>query len=205
MRSVQYLRFLIQSTDLAQNMGKALEILIENKSVGYKNIEICSDEYNLLWKLKNETVKLNACLNLCFQHWDEILRGKISEDESEEYVGGILKDLIFVNGIVGNTIVHTYKECKEKNPWIFGLMWRMCRDRTNWQGFTRTFERKMNNEEIHSTVIDFLFPGNGSYTAGFYTELIDILKELRNKAKDIEDGVDWVFEHVNNKPRREKL
>lgn len=194
---------------LISNLFKIYQILYDCHDIAHIDHKPKYDEMEAIWNFKDDAVKLKATLDFIKDRWNKILMDKTESntDENQELLQNIHIELQNINSKFGNSLFNTFEKLRDKYPNLLGNYWRLVSEITNWKNFTSKsikFGRKNRRELDHYILFDWILPDpeNGKYSyvmRGFYSILYYIIENTFEISKDIEDGVDWLFDSLDFK------
>ncbi len=195
-----YIVYLFGETNLINNLTETLIIFLECKDSDFKPIKkLTKEHYNMLWRLKDESVKLHTCLNLCLRRWKPLLINEKSLDLSTKtkILKNIIRELDEINEITGNKILISFKICKQRYSWImaYGFYVSFTKMRSNWLDFYEPSKQNSDISILNKNMKNWFIKNETDY--GFYSVIIEILSNLYKKAEAIEDMFDWIFNDKN--------
>ena len=121
-------------------------------------------------------------------------------NEYQAIIDEVFEELDVINLLCSEKLVSSFEEIGDRHPDLFGLFWDNISRRTNWKLFTVAVE-KIPMEHISNFirlwwVIPRLDKSTLSVMRGFYSSTNYILENFHTVTKNLEDGIDWVFEDM---------
>lgn len=200
--STPYLRLLFSAHPVADTLTKVNEIVYTKRKTSFEKRKLTTEELEKLWVAKDNIVKMRSMLLNMYTRWAKKLMAKTMRkpQEYQEIIDEVFEDLDVVNFLCGEKLTSSFEEIGDKHPNLFGLFWDNVSQRTNWKLFTVAIE-KVKTENISDLIrLWWVLPKldiSISYVMkGFYSTVNYILDNFHTVAKNLEDGIDWVFEDM---------
>ena len=197
-----YLRLYFSAHLIVETLAKVHEIIYEKRNTSYQKRKLTTPELDSLWITKDNIVKMRSMLLNVYSRWTKKLMTKTSRkpQEYQKLINQVFEELDVVNLLSGEKLVSSFQEIAYRHPNLFGLYWDNVRQRTNWIFFAVGVE-KLSPEAVSSFIrskwIIPSLPGSpSSVMRGFYSNVNYILENYHTVAKNLEDGIDWVFEDM---------
>lgn len=194
---------------LFSNLYNILKIVYDKHDVKFPKHKVNTSEIKFLWNIKDDSVKVKAILDYVKDKWSLELMNKTqyNPDEYLEYVRKIHTELDIVNSKAGRVFYNTFQRMEREYPYLLAKYWTLISERTKWKEFTAiTIELGKLNEDalkkyiLHSWVLPDLDDGPYSQVMrNFYSTLNYLLENTYQLAKDLEDGIDWLFTDILKK------
>lgn len=190
-RSIHYLRFLFLSSNLVNDIKKALHNIFSCSEISPQGLE--SSDLNEWWALKDRAVKMHTSLEYLESFWrDPIFT--IDEHNSDEY-RRILESIFFSFELIAQhsskNLVSLSTGVRSKRPNIFSRYVNLVLAGSDWTGMGRAKSEIHNEQEVLRIIDDWIIPPQRRNTE--YSQIHYYLENLHIVAKAIEDGVDWLF------------
>ena len=212
-QSVLYSIIYFSNHPLIINIKKILRILYSNKEANFFQHDLSKDELQCLWNIKDDAVKLKAVLHFCYLKWSDFLMNQLEYNDEVMFnsLYSIHKELTIVNNIAGIPLYHAFSDMAKRYPNFIGQYWYLISQRTGWKIFTHSSIKvgSLRKEDLDfyftfGWILPNFFPDemgiieiNYSYVMkSIYSTLNRIIENLFKVSKDIEDGIDWLFEEV---------
>lgn len=201
---VPYYCLYFSSNPLISSLAKVHELLTEKRKTNYTDHRFSNHEIMQLWATKDDIVKAWVSIFFVYRKWNPVLMAKTQKDknEFEAILQDISKDLDLAFDICANKFLYRFQELSDEYPDILGYMWRLASNRSNWASYTIQIERTGSDSKSRFfTHYNWICPvydavSNGKMR-GFYSCMNYLLENFSDIAKNLEDVVDWVFEHMN--------
>lgn len=200
--SISYLCLLFSAHPIADTLTKIIEIVYNKRRTSFEKRKLTSQELDKLWVAKDNIVKMRAMLLNVYTRWTKKLMTKSARvpEEYEAILDEVFEELDVVKFLCGEKLTTSFEEIASRHPDLFGLFWENIRQRTNWKLFTVAIEKipmERISDFIHLWwVLPRLDKSTVSVMRGFYSAINYILQNFHTVTKNLEDGVDWVFEDM---------
>ena len=199
--SISYLCLLFSVHPIVDTLTQINIILYDKRKTSFHKRKLTVQELDKLWVAKDNVVKMRAMLLNVYSRWMNKLMTKTAK-EPQEYqtiIDEVFEELDLINRLCGQKLATSFEEIAEKHPDLFGLYWDNVSQRTGWKVFTINIE-KIPVEHVSEFVrLQWVMPGlsnSKSVMRGFYSTINYILENLHTTAKNLEDGIDWIFEDM---------
>jgi hypothetical protein len=199
--SISYLCLLFSVHPIVDTLTRVNIILYDNRRTSFHKRKLNTQELDKLWVAKDNIVKIRAMLLNLYSRWMNKLMTKTAK-EPQEYqtiIDEVFEEIDLINRLCGQKLTTSFEEIAEKHPDLFGLYWDNASQRTDWKVLTINIE-KISAEHVSEFVrLKWVMPGlsnSKSNMRGFYSTINYILENLHTTAKNLEDGIDWVFEDM---------
>lgn len=201
---VDYLCLYFACHPLIKSILRVYESILLRRKTAFVKGQYTKDELVRLWAVKDNSVKLWVPLQFTYRKWNPTLMAKTQKekDEFQDILTSVFKDMNMVYHLCGEKLVASFEDIAEKHPNIIGLYWDIISQRTNWINFTTCVDHKTNTmkEALFFSLYYWVCPvfndAKKANMAGFYSTVNYLLENLQTIAKDIEYGIDWVFEDL---------
>ena len=197
-----YLCLLFSVHPIANTLTKTNEIIYTKRKTSYRKRKLTPQELDKLWVAKDNIVKMRSMLLNIYTRWAKKLMTK-SIREPKEYqmlINEVFEELDLVNLLCGEKLISSFEEIADKHPDLFGLYWDNIRQRTNWIYFAVAVEKVPLQQVSDFIRLWWVMPrlekSTLSVMRGFYSSVNYILENFHTVAKNLEDGIDWVFEDM---------
>lgn len=170
-----------------------------------------------IYELKDTVLKTRGALGVVALRWESDLMQRIELDKGEydSILDEITRDLDTVQRFTGGNLAAKFDETYEKTPYILSMMWKKVRIRTDWNHFALLAEKMSDELDVYLFAkYMWALPGASSPIPHsrmsrarmrfFCSGLIGILNNLAQVAKDLDDGVDWVWQDEFSKGSRKR-
>jgi hypothetical protein len=204
--SKRYILLYFSIHPLFSNLFEIFKILYDNHEVHFSQGSASRREIEFLWNIKDDAVKLKAILHYVKEEWDRILMNKTyyNPDEYLEYIEKIHSELDLANSMAGRVLHTSFKKMEAKFPYLLSRYWDIVGRRTRWKEFVDTtihLGTQSDNSVKEYILCSWVLPDleEGYYAhvmKGFYSTLHYLLENISELAKDLEDGVDWLFSDI---------
>lgn len=204
--NTEYLCLCFSKHSLVLALGEVHDLISERRRTNYVRQRLSAEELATLWSAKDNSVKARISLYFICQKWNRILMSKtiIDRDEFEQILQSIFDDLDSAYEICGQRLVSSFDDLSQRYPNILGLLWELASHRTGWSTYTTNVER-LDSVERSSffTLYHWICPVFDDFCMytramrGFYSTMNYFLENLRDIAENLEDALDWTFDHMN--------
>lgn len=200
--SIRYICLLFSNLPISNVIAKAYEIVYDKRKTNYQIRKLTFNELDRLWTIKDNVVKMRSMLLNISTRWTKKLMTKSirTPEEYNSMLEELFEELDIVNLLTGKKLTSSFEEIAEKNPDLFGLFWENARQRTNWKDLVVTIEKRTQDNTLDFLHYWWFMPKQGDSTEavmrGFYSTLNYILERFHEALKNLEDGIDWVFEDM---------
>jgi len=197
-----YLCLLFAAHPIASTLTKTTEIVYMKRKTSYQKRKLTTPELEKLWIAKDNIVKMRSMLLYTYTRWTKKLMTKSSREpqEYQSIIDEVFEELDTVNLLSGEKLVLSFEDIAIEHPDLFGLYWHNIRQRTNWIYFAVEIEKvpaqHVSDFIRHWWVTPRLERSTLSVMRGFYSSVNYILENFHTVAKNLEDGIDWVFEDM---------
>jgi len=197
--SPYYLSLYFSSHPIFENLTGSIRILHKTRRANYVPHRFTSEEADAIWLLKDNIVKMRSTLLQIYMRWAAVLMTRTERlpDEYQSILDAIFKDLDIANSIAGNKLLISFKDLSNKHPNILGLYWNLVRQRTGWNRLTYALDELTESHDIERIIFDWILGRSLGVMRDFYSSVNYTLENFHNSAKDLEDGLDWVFVEMN--------
>jgi hypothetical protein len=197
--STYYLCLYFSAHPIFENLKQSIEALYKSRRTSYVPHRFSPEEALALWLLKDNIVKTRSILLHIYTKWANILMTKTEKisNENQSILDAIFKELDIANAIAGKKLLTSFVSLSREHPNILGLYWNLVSKRTGWNKLTAALEGSEKNSEIEKIIFEWILLRNEGAMRGFYSTVNYILESFHSSAKDLEDGVDWVFDKMN--------
>lgn len=201
-----YVRLYFASLPIFKNLAKIYLLIIENR-----NLEVPSNfnrhSRQLLWSVKDDMVKSRSISKFLHEKYVPSIKEKINFQEDEKkLLNTIIDDLSKLNDISIKKSLSTFEQISHQRPDLLKLYWEKASERTGWKKLCHKVSQ--NEEDISNMImLKWLIPlheddiiGNEGLLSISNTTLSTvcmILKNLKDRTKDLEDGIDWTWSDLN--------
>ena len=200
--STPYLCLLFSVHPIANTLTRVIEIIHAKKRTTYQERKLTTQELDRLWVAKDNIVKMRSMLMNVYSRWTKKLMTKSTRapQEYQAIIDEVFEELDVTNLLCSEKLISSFEEIGDRHPDLFGLFWDNISRRTNWKLFTVAV-KKIPIEHISNFirlwwVIPRLDKSTLSVMRGFYSSINYILENFHTVTKNLEDGVDWVFDDM---------
>lgn len=128
----------------------------------------------------------------------------ITKKQPEDYdriLDAIFSDLDIANDSAGEKLVSSFKRLSEEHPSLLGLYWTLASHRSGWDALTFALKSLAESKVENYIIFNQVLPNLASHRfsgvmRGFYSSVNYVLENFHEASKDLEDGVDWVFDEI---------
>ncbi|MCX6818194.1 MAG: hypothetical protein NTU57_05050 [Candidatus Aenigmarchaeota archaeon] len=186
-----YIRLLFLSSDLIQTIIETLKEI--NKSKKVKKTELKTEQLRDWWILKDRAVKLHANLEFLRDAYQtELLKkDRIEISEVKKYIDDLMKKFELINQSSAIDLLYIFKKINSVYPSLISKFINVTERRSNWTGFP--FHLDADKKYLEELLIENWLLAKLDEVS-FFGFINYCLKDLKEAAKAIEDGVDWVHE-----------
>lgn len=204
--SIPYILRIFESHPLLDDIASAMGYLWSSRKAVREVIPMTPREYEMLWDLKDATLKLRSTLSLLSLQWDNELMNQASIDPERllQILNRALSDLDQVRHFLGGGLVAAFESAAQEMPHALSTYWDAISKRTFWMEFTIQTEGMESQEDVQVFTRRFwVLPtsSGGSRQRGFRDDIMGlyscIVKTFLNLAAiggDLERAVDWTWE-----------
>ena len=200
--STPYLCLLFSVHPITDTLTRIIEIIHARKRTAYLERKLTTQELDELWIAKDNIVKMRSMLLNLYSRWTKKLMTKSARapEEYQAIIDEVFEELDVISLLCSEKLVSSVEEIGDRHPDLFGLFWDNISRRTNWKLFTAAI-KKIPIEHIPSFIrlwwiIPRLDKSTLAVMRGFYSSINYILDNFHTVTKNIEDGIDWVFEDM---------
>ncbi len=191
--STVYFRLLVLASPMVRDIVKTLETI---NSCHNTHASDLGDNGQISWwlVLKDRAVKLHASLELIYEWYktELLMKDKNDESETKYYLKSLLILFDKISQNSSKDLNSIAEEIKTKYPHLLSKYVKVTGMRSNWIGMPYGIKDNL-TERIEEWILPHESTDNTFFNlANFY------LKNLKDIAKAIEDGVDWIFENKFN-------
>jgi len=201
---IEYYCLYFSMHPLILSLIKTHELIFRRRHTSYTKHRFTVEEIAKLWATKDNSVKVWVSLYFIYRKWNKILMAKTEKDieEFESTLEAIFKDLDMAHSLSADKLVSSIEDLSEKHPDIIGLLWGLVSHRTNWITYTNYIDRSDSlKKSLFFTSYYWVCPlaneSKKSNMSGFYSSMNYLLENFQEIAKNIEYGIDWVFDEMN--------
>lgn len=200
--SVSYLCRLFSANPIADTLTHITHIPYSKKKTSFIRRKLTSIELEKLWIAKDNMVKMRAMLLNVYSRWTNRLMTKCERKPSEyqAIIDEVFEELDLINHLCAQKLTTSFEEIGEAHPDFFGLFWDNILQRTDWKAFAISVE-KIPFDKVSAFVrFKWVMPelSTSKYVMkGFYSSINYILERFHFVAKNLEDGIDWVFKDMH--------
>ena len=203
--SIEYCCIYFSRHPMVLSLIKAHSLILGRRKSNYTKHRFTAEEIAKLWVVKDNSVKVWVSLYFVYRKWSKILMAKTQKDEEEfeSVLGAIFEDLDMAYSLSGAKLVSSIEDFSEKHPDLIGLYWKLVSQRSGWNIYTTHVDRvNSSKKSLFFTSFNWICPlhneSKRGIMKGFYSSMNYILENFQEVAKNIEDGVDWVFEEMKS-------
>ena len=201
LHSASYIYRLFSNLSLVRKIRDALLILYENRNIA-KGELADTVMLELLWRMKDETVKLTGTMRLLHEQWRRTLTERVPEKEKEkelvETLHEVLRHLFYIDMICGTSLYEAWRRAGAERPYLFTIYWLRVRNRSRWYLLCGGMEGARSEEERREVVTNYMLRHQHKLPADLFTTIMIFLENLKLLAEDLEYGVDRVFNSLRN-------
>ena len=199
LHSASYLHRLFSNLSLVRKIRDTLLILYENRNIA-KGELTDTTTLKLLWRMKDETVKLTGTMRLLHEQWRRILTELIPEREEElvKTLHEVLRHLFYIDMICGTSLYQAWRRAGAERPYLFTVYWLKVRNRSRWYLLCGGMEGARSEEERREVITNYMLGYQHELPADLFTAVMILLENLKLLAEDLEYGVDEVFDYLKN-------
>lgn len=199
--SIEYYCLYFSKHPLILSLLRVHHYIFEKRRTSYVRHRPTREEIAKLWAAKDNSVKAWVPLYFTFRRWNKILMAKTEKDKQEfqTILDAIFKDLNATYNLCGDKLVSSIKDLSEIHPDLIGLLWTLISQRTNWITYTANIDHhfKSLKKALFFTLYYWICPifdeSKRANMSGFYSAMNYLLENFQEVAKNIEDGIDWLF------------
>jgi len=198
--SIKYVGLYFSAHPLIFNFNEILKTLYDCRGVDFQNTRATRIAKAMLWSIKDDAVKLKATLEFINKSLGQELMDKLELNPGEYLacIDRIHHELDIANSIAGVKLCSSFMTMKRKFPNLLGLYWDTVSHRSDWKNFTsRAVEiGKSSDTAVNSFILnEWIIPSSELDSRNsLYANTARLLEHLFLLAKDIEEGIDWLFE-----------
>jgi hypothetical protein len=196
--STKYLRMLFLSCNLVKRIVDILEKIASTSNISPEPLN--NNQVGLWWLFKDRAVKLHGSLELLRDYYQAKLlkKDKIEKRDIENYLKNIFKFFDIIDRNSASDLNSVIEEIKKSYPQLLSEYVRVTKGRSNWL----EMPYDVRTDYIRKLIEKWVIPEVENQSS-FYNQINSYLMQLKEVAKAIEDGVDWVaeekFGRISNK------
>ncbi len=200
--SIRYIMFYLSVHPLISNLTEILKALYDCREVDFQNNSATHNVKAMLWSVKDDAVKLKAILDFTDELWKQELMDKLEPIPTEymEYIDRLHHHLDIANSIAGSKLRSSYLTMKHNIPNLLGQYWYIASQRSDWKNFTSGAVEagRISDNAVNAFILDnWVIPASKMDSRNsLYANIACLLEHLFNLAKDIEQGIDWLYEGI---------
>lgn len=204
--SIDYMVEIFSRHSLSRELSTAIGITWRSRSVKPPHSAIDWEDAKALWVIKDAVLKARSSLGVVVLRWEDKLmkRRDMVPDRFEKTLDLVLEDLDYVQRFTGGGLIGAFGKAGETRPHILSQLWSSIRMRTSWIDFTLKAEDMGSEEDVAEAARRFwVVPGTPSWSPhtgvirgsmkGFYSGLVEILKNLSVVAEGFDRGVELAW------------
>jgi len=185
--STKYLRIFFLSSNLVKRIVDTLETIASTITISPEPLN--NNQIGLWWLLKDRAVKLHGSFELLRDYYQMKLlkKDKIEKRDIKNYLKNISKFFDIIDRNSATDLYSVIEKIKKSHPQLLSEYIRVTKDRSNWL----EMPYDVRTDDIRKLIEKWVIPEvETSYS--FYNQINFYLMQLKEVAKAIEDGVDWV-------------
>lgn len=199
---VEYVCLYFSMHPVIRSILNVHQFILQKRGAIYSKHAYTMDEISRLWAAKDNSVKVWVPLYFTYLRWNPVLMSKLEKEKQEfqSILDAVFRDLDLTYNLCGEKLVASFYDLSEKHPDIIGLFWKLISQRTNWEQYTAHVEGKTSSlaEALFFSLYYWICPvcneSKKTNMSGFYSAMNYLLENFHRVAKDVEYGIDWVFE-----------